>query len=126
MTAARVLLFAARLPADPTLRQLIEFAAGGLAVVLLSLSMLAIFCSGVGYLFRRGSAKTTLLRKAAADDGALPEETVAVIAAAVAAVVTMPHRIVHIRGLTADELSWSRGGRIEHHASHRDTHRPHH
>jgi glutaconyl-CoA/methylmalonyl-CoA decarboxylase subunit delta len=126
MIAVILPLIAASLPADPTARQLIEFAVGGLAVVLLSLSALAIFCSGVGYLFQIGSAKTAPSRKPVSDDGTLSDEIVAVIAAAVATVVSTPHRIVHIRGLTTEELGWSLGGRLQHHASHQDSHRPHH
>ncbi len=120
------LLFAAGLPAEPTIRQLIEFAAGGLGVVLLSLSMLACFCSGVGYLFRLNSARNAPNRNAARDDDALTDEVVAVISAAVAATISASYRIVRIRGLTAEELGWSREGRLQHHTSHRDSHRPQH
>lgn len=126
MIAANIPLIAAGLPADPTARQLIEFAVGGLAVVLLSLSTLAIFCSGVGYLFQLGSSKAAPSRKPVSDDGKMSDEIVAVIAAAVAASISTPHRIVHIRGLTAEELGWSLGGRLQHHASHQDSHRQHH
>lgn len=124
--SVNLLLFAAGLPGDATVQQLIEFAEGGLAVVLLSLSMLAIFCSGVGYLFQFNSAKSAPTRSPAKDVDALSDEVVAVISAAVATTISVPYRIVHIRGLTAEELGWSWGGRLEHHTSHRDSHRSHH
>jgi Na+-transporting methylmalonyl-CoA/oxaloacetate decarboxylase gamma subunit len=126
MTLPRFLLVAAGLPANPTLLQLAEFAAAGLAVVLLSLSLLALFCSAVGHFFQRSSARATPQRQSAVSSDALTEETVAVIAAAVAAVVALPHRVVHIRGLTAEEMGWMWGGRIQHHTSHKDTHRSFH
>ena len=53
----------------------------------------------------------------------LPEETVAVIAAAVAAVITHPHRIVRVRGLTPGETGWMMEGRMQQHQSHRIQHR---
>ena len=124
--SAYYLLSAADLPVDPTVRQLIEFAAGGLAVVLLSLSLLGIFCSGIGYLFRLGAAQSAPSRNAAGDADKLSDEVVAVISAAVATTVLAPYRIVRIRGLTAEELGWSWEGRLQHHASHKDSHRPHH
>ncbi len=49
----------------------------------------------------------------------LSEEIVVVIAAAVAEVMAKPHRIVHIRGLTPEDLGWSFQGRMQHHHSHR-------
>ena len=45
----------------------------------------------------------------------LPRETVVVIAAAVAEVLSTPHRIVRIRGLTPADLGWSLEGRIQVH-----------
>ena len=41
------------------------------------------------------------------------------IAAAVAETIRQPHRIVRIRGLTAEDLDWSLEGRMQHHQSHR-------
>ncbi len=49
----------------------------------------------------------------------LPEEMLVVIAAAVAEVMTTPHRIVRIRGLTPEDHGWSFKGRIQHHSSHK-------
>lgn len=53
------------------------------------------------------------------DPDELSEETVVVIAAAVAAVISQPHRIVRIRGLTPGESGWSMEGRMQQHQSHR-------
>ena len=53
----------------------------------------------------------------AAEEG-LSEETLVVIAAAVASAVTQPHRIVHVRGLTAEDMAWALQGRSQIHASH--------
>ncbi len=49
----------------------------------------------------------------------IPEEIVVVIAAAVAMTLRVPHRIVHTRELSAEDLSWSLEGRLQQHASHR-------
>ncbi len=49
----------------------------------------------------------------------LPGEIVVVIAAAVAMTLRVPHRIVHTRELSPDDLSWSLEGRLQQHASHR-------
>ena len=51
------------------------------------------------------------------------EDELVVIAAAVAEVVHGPHRILRIRGLTAEDLGWSLEGRIKHHQSHTIPHR---
>ncbi len=53
------------------------------------------------------------------DQEEIPEEEVAVIAAAIAMMMSHPHRIVHIRGLTPEDLGWSLEGRIQHHTSHK-------
>lgn len=53
----------------------------------------------------------------------LSSETLVVIAAAVAETIRQPHRIVRIRGLTAQDLDWSLGGRMQHHRSHNLPHR---
>lgn len=49
----------------------------------------------------------------------LPEETLVVIAAAVAEALDQPHRIVHTRELTPEDMAWSLEGRMQHHGSHR-------
>lgn len=56
----------------------------------------------------------------------LPDEIVAVIAATVAEVVRVPHRIVHTRDLSSENLSWPLEGRLQHHASHKIQHRDQH
>lgn len=48
----------------------------------------------------------------------IPDEIVVVIAAAVAATIAEPHRIVHTRELSPEDLNWSLEGRLQHHASH--------
>ncbi len=52
------------------------------------------------------------------DEDELSEEILVVIAAAVAESMGRPHRIVHVRGLTPEELGWSFEGRLQHHTSH--------
>lgn len=49
----------------------------------------------------------------------MPEEVAVVIATAVAVVLRVPHRIVHTRELSPEDLSWSLEGRLQQHASHR-------
>ena len=49
----------------------------------------------------------------------LPEEIAVVIATAVAVTLRVPHRIVHTRELSPEDLSWSLEGRLQQHASHR-------
>ncbi len=49
----------------------------------------------------------------------LSEEIVVVIATAVAMTLRVPHRIVHTRELSAEDLSWTLEGRRQHHISHR-------
>jgi Na+-transporting methylmalonyl-CoA/oxaloacetate decarboxylase gamma subunit len=48
----------------------------------------------------------------------IPEEIIAVIAAAVAETVREPHRIVHTRELTSEDMSWTLEKRLQHHTSH--------
>ena len=52
------------------------------------------------------------------DPDEIPSEIVAVIAAVVADMVKEPHRIVHTRELTSEDLSWTLEGRLQHHTSH--------
>jgi len=63
------------------------------------------------------------LHKPTADE--LPDEIMAVIAAVVADTIREPHRIVHTRELTPEDLSWTLEGRLQHHASHRIRPRDH-
>jgi Na+-transporting methylmalonyl-CoA/oxaloacetate decarboxylase gamma subunit len=55
--------------------------------------------------------------QARAEDG-VPEEMLVIISAAVAEVISEPHRIIHTRDMTAEELGWSLEGRLQHHSSH--------
>lgn len=59
-----------------------------------------------------------------ASSDALPDEILAIIAAVVADTVREPHRIVHTRELTPEDLNWTLEGRLQHHASHK-IHRGH-
>jgi hypothetical protein len=56
---------------------------------------------------------------AARGEDEIPEEILVVIAAAVDEIMHKPHRVVHIRGLTAADHDWQLEGRIQHHQSHR-------
>jgi len=124
MTASACTLLAVGLPENPTTWELLVFSATGILVVLLSLSLLAVSCVVVGFVLRAFAPRPLPSRGSAGGEGELTDEMVAVVAAAVAEVVATPHRIVHIRGLTAEDLSWSLEGRLQHHASHKSPH-PH-
>jgi sodium pump decarboxylase gamma subunit len=66
-----------------------------------------------------GETKPTSAPKKAASQAAEEEgELLVVIAAAAAECLGEPHRIVHIRGLTPEDMSWSFEGRLMHHRSH--------
>ncbi len=56
----------------------------------------------------------------------LSEEILVIISAAVAAMIREPHRIIHTREMTAEELGWSLEGRLQHHSSHNIRHRERH
>jgi Na+-transporting methylmalonyl-CoA/oxaloacetate decarboxylase gamma subunit len=58
-----------------------------------------------------------------AEEEELSDTMVAVIAAVVAHTVRQPHRIVHTRELTSEDLSWTLEGRLRHHTSHNPIHR---
>lgn len=116
---ATVLLVAADLPADPTTLQLLWFALTGMLVVVLSLSLLAVFSSVLARVMRMFAPRPRTTRAGAlSQNNEVPDEVIAVITAAVAAVIDARHRIVIIRGLTPEDLSWSLEGRLQHHASH--------
>lgn len=53
----------------------------------------------------------------------LSPEMLVVIAAAVAESISEPHRIVHARELTPEDIAWSLEGRMQHHGSHRVQHK---
>ena len=91
----------------------------GVLVVFSALVLIAVFIKLLPYVFGedrrlRPAASAGL---AAGHDG-LSEEMLVVIAAAVAETIRQPHRIVHVRGLTTEDLEWSLGGRMQHHLSH--------
>lgn len=106
----------------------IPLAIMGITVVFAALVLVSLFISWLPRLMRRLDgmyAEEEVKRATAApqpDADAIPEETLVVIAAAVAAVVTSPHRVVRIRGLTPEDLGWSLEGRIQHHTSHKIQH----
>ncbi|MGD9634442.1 MAG: OadG family transporter subunit [Pirellulales bacterium] len=123
---AAVLLLAVDLPTDPTTLELLWFALTGMLVVMLSLSLLAMFSSVLARLIRLLAPRPLANRAAAPPPlGEVPDEEIAVIAAAVAAVIDARHRIISIRGLTPEDLSWSLEGRLQHHSSHKPA-RPRH
>jgi Na+-transporting methylmalonyl-CoA/oxaloacetate decarboxylase gamma subunit len=119
MKALAVALLAAGLSENPTAIELIKFALTGLLVVLISLSLLAVFCTAIGYGLRLFAPRPLPSRTAAAGENEPLDEIVAVIAAAVAETIGTPHRIVHIRGLAPEDLAWALEGRMQHHTSHK-------
>jgi hypothetical protein len=112
MTASAYTCFAVGLPVNPT------------AEGVLGLLIVAVFCFAAGYLFRVALSRTVPSASSAGGVEQPSDEVVAVIAAAVAEVIDVPHRIVHVRGLTPEDLGWLLEGRMQHHASHRNPH-PH-
>jgi Na+-transporting methylmalonyl-CoA/oxaloacetate decarboxylase gamma subunit len=123
MISVDLALFAVGLADEPTARQLVEFSLAGCAVVLLSLSILALICHAVSYVLRFTAAGPMPSKNPASKEVELSEEVVAIITAAVAEALEARHRIVHIRGLTPEDLGWSLEGRLQHHASHIAPHR---
>lgn len=101
-------------------------AAMGVFVVFVALLLVVVFINFLPRMMARLSAPE-LERPALqiADPDELSEETLVVIAAAVADAVSQPHRVVHIRGLTAEDLGWSLERRMQHHRSHTIQHRDH-
>lgn len=97
----------------------IEFVLSGLMVVVASLTCLAVMCTAIGWLIKSFAPKPAAPAAAipTAEERPTPEE-LAVITAALSAVVSQPHRIVHVRGLTPDDMAWSREGRAQIHSSH--------
>jgi len=97
----------------------------GITVVFMALAFVVSFITVLPRLLARvfpePQAKQSVAH--AADIDELSEETVAVITAAVAATLLQPHRIVRIRGLTPEDQGWSLEGRMQHHQSHRISHR---
>lgn len=104
----------------------------GMAVVFVALSLVSLFIALLPRLIElldrlhpvadeRGepvSGGSSAAAVAAMSEDEVPEEIVVVITAAVAEMMGRPHRVVHIRGLTAEELGWSLEGRMQLHTSH--------
>ena len=91
----------------------------GILVVFLALVLVVVFISVLPRLlvrFTNNPIRTAVSSRP--HDDLLPEEVVAVIAAAASECLAEPHRIVHIRQLTAQEMGWSLEGRMQHHQSH--------
>ncbi|MCO6043246.1 OadG family transporter subunit [Aeoliella sp. ICT_H6.2] len=103
---------------EPTMNEVLQFILVGLLVVLAALASLALMSTAVAWILKTIRESKTQPKPAPIPDEGLPEETLAVIVAAVAAVVTQPHRIVHIRGLTPEDMAWALQGRSQIHASH--------
>jgi Na+-transporting methylmalonyl-CoA/oxaloacetate decarboxylase gamma subunit len=99
----------------------IPLALMGVFVVFVALVLIAAFIKVLPRIFPHPSvsaAEPAGVQPPFAEDE-IPEETLVVIAAAVAETIRQPHRIVRIRGLTAEDMDWSREGRVQHHQSHR-------
>ena len=103
----------------------IPLAVMGILVVFLALALVVGFISLLPRVLSRFDAAKLTSPSALHDamDEELSEETLVVIAAAVAVATGRPHRIVRIRGVTAQELGWSLEGRMQHHRSHMIKHR---
>jgi Na+-transporting methylmalonyl-CoA/oxaloacetate decarboxylase gamma subunit len=93
----------------------------GIFVVFLALALVVAFITVLPRVLALlpGEALEEAVIATPRDPDELSEETVIVVAAAVAAVVSQPHRIVRIRGLTPGESGWSLEGRMQQHQSHR-------
>ena len=107
------------LPDTPTAGDLVKFVGLGIFVVVSALASLAVMSIVVGLILDALKKAPPEIKPAAPVpvDG-VPEETMVLIAAAVAAVVSQPARIVHVRGLTPDDMAWALQGRSQIHASH--------
>lgn len=118
MTAVDCVLLGSALGQAPSVSELTWFALQGLFVVLLSLGLLCVACTGVGFLLRSITSRPK--NKAAAPKTQQSDalELVAVISAAVTEIISEPHRIIQIRGLTAEEMERAMEGRVQHHISH--------
>ncbi len=116
-------IFAAKLTADPAIGEVIQFVFGGLLVVVVALTTLALSCTLAGWILRQLQPQPVSENTPAPATDSLDDEIVAVLAAAVAATIDKPHRIVHVRGLTAEDAAWAREGRVQHHSSHTFPHR---
>lgn len=92
---------------------------GALVLVSAFISMLPRLMGNLSLRFPEKQEHQPAVAKKPAAKDELPEETLVVIAAAVAEMMSTPHRIVRIRGLTPEDLGWSRQGRGQLHSSHR-------
>lgn len=103
---------------EPTMNEVLQFILVGLLVVVAALACLALMSTVVAWTLKTIRQNKPKPAPTPIPQDGLDEETVAVIIAAVAAVVTQPHRIVHVRGLTPEDMAWALQGRSQIHASH--------
>ncbi|WP_425395647.1 OadG family transporter subunit [Aeoliella sp.] len=103
---------------EPSMGELLQFVVVGLLVVLAALTSLALMSTLVSRILAALKENKAKAPPAPIPEDGLPEEELLVIAAAVAAVYTQPHRIVHVRGLTPEDMAWALQGRSQIHASH--------
>ncbi|WP_145247592.1 hypothetical protein [Aeoliella mucimassa] len=107
------------LPDEPTTGELLKFVGMGIFVVVSALASLAIMSMVVGFVLNAMKKSPPPVKPAdPVPEEGVPEETMVLIAAAVAAVISQPARIVHVRGLTPDDMAWALQGRSQIHASH--------
>ena len=102
----------------------IPLALMGIFVVFMALLLVSVFISILPRIVARMNGrprKDETRRAPAKSKDELPEELVVVIAAAVAEAISEPHRIIHTRELSPQDLAWSLEGRREHHTSHKTT-----
>lgn len=116
-----ILLLAAE---DLSMSELLQFLVSGLLVVLITLMVLALFCTVMGLVFKSGAKPRSRTKLVTTPPQQLrpsseqPEDhTTIVIAAAVASAIDQPHRIVHV-GSVADD-AWALERRFQHHHSHK-------
>jgi|GEM_PF-2346525 len=125
--------FAATLPPDPSLLDLLTYQGIGLAVVLTTLAALALICALMGRTFARaGEASTAETPPATAPSTpptptpGIPHHHTVIIAAAVATLIQQPYRIAAVRHIEASPdwtrfmlSTWSVEGRAAIFSSHR-------
>lgn len=122
MNAPPALAMLAVLPSgeNPGILENLSYQAAGLAVVILSLGLLAIVVGVIGRLLtRRPAAVKASAKPALAGESGIPPETIAVITAAVAVTLRKPHHILQIRPVNSPWLqAWSLEGRRQIFQSH--------
>ena len=104
----------------------IPLAIMGLSVVFAALVLVRIFIgllprimAGLDWIYPEAGEKPQRAAPPITAAATPPDEIAVVIAAAVAIALHVPHRIVHIRALSPEDLNWPLEGRLQHHASHR-------